>query len=270
MVRPTFALLFAVGLGCTGTIESTEVAGLTPLQQIALTDWINVAEPAFDTNTCATCHDGSNAEYPNAPPYLMGKTDVDRRNQVLAITPPVVNLQNPQSSRVLVKQIHEGPALDATGVTAILQWIEAEKAARPAPDLPITSPYTMMDCVVGSAGGSDCPINSIDLTPAGAAGTITFTESALDGGTYLQSLTITAGASGLHVVHPQFGSVTGTGSGSGTANDTFDDQDRFFNIDMEIPASGTLSLGSPTFDNIVPSDPLVVEFDTLTAMDGSD
>ena len=119
-----------------------------------------------------------------------------------------------------------------------------------------------------------CPINSIDLTSAGAPGTITFTEFPVadDNGqlddTDMVALTITAGAMGLHVVHPLFGTIPAAGgSGSGSGGTQFDPEDRFFNVDMEIAPSATLVLGQTSFAGFVHTDPIVVQFDTLTAKD---
>jgi hypothetical protein len=263
VARPTIALMLGMAIGCSGTIdEGAQTQGLSPAQQLALNAWLTGAEPAFHTNTCDTCHEGQMLAA-GAPAYLMGDTDTDKRDAAIATVPPVIDLGSPASSRVLVKQVHEGPALDAAGASAILIWIQYEHEARPIMNPPTTTPYTMMDCTSGSAGSSTCPINSIDLTAAGAAGAITFTEMPLEDDTYMAALTITAGAGGLHVVHPQFATVT-AGSGSGSAAPVFDPQDRYFNIDMEIDPSGTLLLGTTTFAGFDHTDPLLVQFDTLT------
>jgi len=219
-----------------------------------------------------------------APAYLEGSSSTEQRDAAIATTPPVINLTSPRSSRVLVKGLHEGPALDAPSATNILTWITYEHDARAGSAmLPETAPYTMMDCTSGSAGSTTCPINSIDLTPAGAAGTITFTESPVAGDNggltdiELQPLTITAGTAGLHVVHPLFGTIPSMASGSGSGSDAggtmFDPEDRFFAIDMELAPNATLELGSTSFANFAHTDPLVVQFDVLSAEDagsGSD
>ncbi|HEX4452955.1 MAG TPA: hypothetical protein VH143_18905 [Kofleriaceae bacterium] len=288
MVRPTI-LVCAFAFGCTGTIDDSAQSGgmsLTPTQQLALDAWNQLALPAFTSNMCVTCHEGQMLPA-GAPAYLLGSSSTDQRDAAIATTPPVINLTSPRSSRVLVKGMHEGPALDAPSATDILTWITYEHDARMgSATLPETTPYTMMDCTGGSAGSTTCPLNSIDLTSAGAAGTVTFTESPLAGESgnltdiELQPLTITAGAMGLHVVHPLFGTMsssaaTGSGSGSGSASTgpTFDPEDRFFSIDMELAPNATLELGATSFANFAHTDPLVVQFDVLSAEDagsGSD
>ncbi len=281
MVRPAI-LVCAFAFGCTGTIDDSAQSGgmsLTPTQQLALDAWNQLALPAFTSNTCVTCHEGQMLSA-GAPAYLEGSSSTEQRDAAIATMPPVINLTSPRSSRVLVKGMHEGPALDAPSATDILTWITYEHDARMgSATLPETAPYTMMDCTGGSAGSMTCPLNSIDLTSAGAAGTITFTESPVadDGGDLtdieLQPLTITAGASGLHVVHPLFGTIssmmaTGSGSGSATAGGpTFDPEDRFFSIDMELAPNATLQLGATAFANFAHTDPLVVQFDVLSVED---
>ncbi len=280
MARPTILLCsVALGFGCSGTIdEGAAVANLTPSQQLALNAWLTMAEPAFVADTCVSCHDPDSPTFnagsaDGAPPYLMGSSDIAERDNVIATTPPVVNLSSPRASLVLMKGVHEGPALDAPSASDILTWIQYEHDAREGSAmLPTTMPYTMMDCVSGSAGSATCPINSIDLTSAGAAGTITFTEFPVadDNGqlndTDVVGLTITAGAMGLHVVHPLFGTIPAAGSGSATGTQ-FDPEDRFFNVDMEIAPSATLVFGQTSFADFVHTDPIVVQFDTLTAKD---
>jgi hypothetical protein len=284
-VRPTI-LLCALAFSCTGTIDDQIGGGggmnLTPSQQLALEAWDQLALPAFTSNMCVTCHEGQEASE-GAPAYLAGSSSTEQRDTAIATLPPVINLTSPQSSRVLVKGMHEGPALDAPSATNILMWIQYERDAREgSATLPTTTPYTMMDCTGGSAGSTTCPINSIDLTPAGAAGTITFTEFPVVGESggltdvELTPLTITAGTAGLHVVHPLFGSVEPAGSGSGSdagGGTVFDPEDRFFAIDMELAPMATLELGASSFANFAHTNPLVVQFDTLTAQDagsGSD
>lgn len=279
MGRPTILVcIAALGFGCSGTIdEGEQVANLSPAQQLALNAWLQLAQPAFMTDTCVMCHDPDDPTYngtmaAGAPPYLAGSSQLDQRDSVIATMPPVVSLTSPRASLVLTKGPHEGPSLDAPSATNILTWIQYEREARlGSAMLPTTMPFTMMLCMGGSAGSTTCPINTIDLTPLGAAGTITFTatsiadESGAQNDIDINPLTITAGASGLHVVHPLFGTIaSGSGSGSGVQ---YDPQDRFFNVDMELDPSATLVLGDTVFAEFIPTDPIVVQFDTLTAKD---
>jgi len=277
--RPTILVCAtAFAFGCSGTIdEGEQVANLSPAQQLAQNAWLQLAEPAFLTDACVKCHDPDDPTFDasmaaGAPPYLAGSSELDQRDTVIATMPPVVNLGSPRISLVLTKGMHEGPPLDAPSATNILTWIMYERDARlGSASLPTTTPYMMMDCTGGSAGSTTCPINTIDTTSAGAAGTITFTETPVNDDKNLPNdidvvgLTITAGAAGLHVVHPLFGTIpaaAGSGSASGP---TFDPQDRFFNIDMDLAPNAKLSLGETIFAEFIHTDPLVVQFDTLSS-----
>ena len=257
MVRRTISLAFVFGLGagCTGSIDAGEqVANLTPAQQLAQTAWIKKALPALKAGTCNTCHDGSMA--PTAPPYMAGEKDLDIRDGMIAFIPAVVNLNSPQSSRVVVKTPHEGPALSAPQASDVVLWLQAERDARPA-GMEIQTPQMMpMMCVA-----DPCPINTIDLSGVGSTGsTITFEVTPLGADLYFTALTVTAGPSGLHMVHPVFETWP-----AGAMMPTLDPNDRFFSValDLAAGAKSILGGGETTFLNFG-TNPISVKFDELS------
>src|SRR5262249_25702718 len=105
---PLVAILVGL-IGCTGLIEQQGQEGLTPEQAAAQAAWLQKALPAMRAN-CISCHDGSMASAtPTPPAYLQGDSDLHIRDTIMGFMPPVVNLDSPPSSRVVVKGAHEGP-----------------------------------------------------------------------------------------------------------------------------------------------------------------
>ena len=120
--------LIAIALSlaaCSGEIQSDIYEDLDPKAQVALEKWVEKALPVLGTK-CVMCHDGSMPMIG----YLAGATDLERRDTLIAYMPAVVNMNAPQSSRMLTKGSHTGPALDAIEASNILQWIVAERDAR--------------------------------------------------------------------------------------------------------------------------------------------
>ena len=79
----------------------------------------------------------------------------------------VVNLDAPQSSRVLTKGLHDGPALTADQASRLLEWIQAEKAA----DVQTGTirlhpgPFTPLTCTGGNASDTaGCSSSPADPT----------------------------------------------------------------------------------------------------------
>ena len=56
------------------------------------------------------------------------------RTALLGFNPQVVDINDPQGSRVLSKGAHEGPALSDADSEKILLWINAEKASAQVSD----------------------------------------------------------------------------------------------------------------------------------------
>ena len=99
------ALALVAFTGCTGLIDSKAGSG-TPEEIAAKKAWIETALPILTTN-CGGCHNGSQAGID----FLKGDSDLGIRDTLIAFTPGVVNFDAPQSSRLLTKGPHNGPAL---------------------------------------------------------------------------------------------------------------------------------------------------------------
>ena len=157
-------------VGCTGVVENKGTP-LTPEQQMAQQSWLNQAYPHLSTD-CGGCHAGTIAADPT---FLMGADPLTVRQTLLAYTPQVVDLDAPQSSRILNKGVHDGPALQAQEASDILQWITLEKAAAAVGDTTPTletSPFTILLCTGGEPDNMQgtCPTNHVALSDVGIAG----------------------------------------------------------------------------------------------------
>jgi hypothetical protein len=250
VVVPRVLVLVALA-GCTGNIDETATEGLSPAAAKAQTAWVQRALPVFKAK-CSSCHDGSVA---GNPAYLAGKSDLDVRDTLLAFAPPLVNLSAPQSSRVITKGNHEGPALLANEATGILAWITAQRDATPPPPGVEIPQFAPMLCTT-----LPCPVNTVDLASSGAAGaTLTFTATQVNGTAdlYLEHITVKAGTGGVHVVHPLFESWP-----AGAMAATPDPQDRYFSVNVDI-MTGMMEFETATTIAGFGSDPLGIRFDTV-------
>lgn len=246
----TLALALALG-ACSGLIESKNLEGLTPEEQVAQEKWVGKALPVFAMR-CTMCHDGS---MPNIG-YIAGGDDLAKRETLVGYVPRIVNLNAPQSSRVLTKGGHEGPALLATEASDILSWIVAESAARPdVPPLRSTQ-VTPMVCVPPG----QCPKNTIDLSSLGVAGSFEFEISQLADSAYLTNLTFIPGADGLYVEHPLLESFP-----AGAAEPKPDPIDRYFAVALNLNAATNtvLGTGEATMQMWIASDPVGIAFDAV-------
>ena len=262
------AILATTLLGaCTGLISSGSggANGGTPEEQAAKQTFINEALPVLTTN-CAGCHNGAQAGIG----FLASMDgDLGIRDTLLAFDPNVVNLDAPQSSRLLTKGTHNGPALLADQASALLDWVNAEKAAVPMDGsgggvVLVTAQFTPQICTGGDPGSATCPINTVDLGAIGATGaTITFTAQAVSSGLYLNRLTVNGGPGGVYLEHPLFTSYAADGT------PTVDSIDRFFSVKLDIMAAGTelLAGGQAGFVGFGagPSDKLSISFKALSA-----
>jgi len=258
--RVVFVAAVAVA-GCTGTIDQGEqVANLSPSQQLAQTAWVKQARPALRDGTCDTCHAGQMTM--GAPAYMAGMTDLDARDTMVAFIPSVISLGSPRTSPVLLKGMHEGPALTAEQATAILTWITYEQDARMDMTMPIETAHTpLADCSMGAPGDATCMQTTIDLSAAGSTGsTITLYAKALGADLYIQQLVATAGPSGLKLVHPIFRSWP-----AGATDPKPDANDTFFNVSLDTAAGTKSTLATTTtFVGFSAADPMSVKFDVLS------
>jgi len=245
---------------CTGEIESQNLEGLSPTEQVAQTLWTDKALPIFIAH-CTQCHDGS---MPNIG-YIAGTDDLMRRETLVSYVPRIVNLGAPQSSRVLTKGDHTatggGPALGANEASDILMWIVAEAKARPAPPVIRTMQAPAIVCTTTPADPA-C-LNTIDLSGLGQAATLTFVLQNVGGDSYYTQLKITAGANGLYVEHPLIESWP-----AGATDPKPDPVDRFFAIQQNLTANMALTLGETGTASVAgfnPNDPISFRFDVFEA-----
>jgi hypothetical protein len=227
---------------------------LTPEQGKALQLWSTKALPVFKAN-CAMCHDGSMPDIG----YLAGMTDVMIRDTAIAFVPTLVNLGAPQSSRVLTKGKHTGPALNTSQASDILAWITAERDARPPAMVIETTPFQPLLCTSGQPGSPTCPINTVDLTALGTAATFTFVAEALSNDLYATQLSFTAGVDGLYLEHPLLLSWP-----PAATMGTPDSIDRYFAATFNLAPDAKGVLGaSATFSGFAPTNTLSIRFDAF-------
>ncbi len=242
MVRLSAALSLVVLVGCTGLITDPTTGGKpqTPEEKIAMQKWEDKALPVFKAN-CASCHAGST---PNVG-FLVGTTDQAIHDTLLGFDPQVVNIDAPESSRVLTKGSHNGPALLADQASGILEWVQAEHDAAGATGSGVTiiqtAPFTPLLCTMGVAGDPTCPLNHVDLTPVGLPGAeIDFLLQPLSSDSYVTDLVLKAAADGAYIEHPLFVSVPPMGDVQP------DSIDRFFNVKMDLMPTTSDAIGGGT------------------------
>jgi hypothetical protein len=240
--------LVALGTGCTGEIQSDNLEGLPPAEQVARSAWVEKALPVF-TSACNSCHGGS---MPMVA-YVAGADDLMRRDTLINYVPRIVNLGAPQSSRVLTKGDHTatggGPALLSNQATDILTWILAEAKAHPVEAIrsPMFTPVMGMD-------------NTIDLTPLGTAATLTFSIQQIGDAIYLTNLKLKAGADGLYFEHPLFETYP-----MGATDPKPDPVDTFFAVQQNLMPDQEIlfGTGAATISGFVATDPMSIRFDVF-------
>lgn len=254
-VHATVAALALATAGCTGLIDGG-TDGLTPEEIKARKLWTEKAAPVLAV-ACLGCHAGQQA----GVDFLVGAGDLERRDALLAFEPRVVNLEAPQSSRILTKGVHDGPALLATQTSDVLDWIRAEKDAQPSTGdegpLLQTPQFKPSICTAGTPPAETCPVNELDLTELGVPGArIHFVATALGSGLYLNQLSLISGPEGAYIEHPLFVSYPAEGEPKA------DLIDRFFNVKMNLEANLTEQIagGAHSFVNFVASDPIAIHF----------
>jgi len=257
MVRLSVGAVAMLALvGCTGLIDDGN-GGLTPEQKVAKDLWIKKALPELNKD-CAVCHNGSRPMID----FLTGTTELGIRDTLVAFDPAVVNLDAPQSSRLLTKGVHDGPALQSEQVSNILEWIRAEKDAQPDPGMggPTleTAAFIPAICTAGTPPDPTCPTNDIDLTALGIPGAkIHFVANALGTGLYLNQLSLIGGDMGAYIEHPLF--VSWPAAGGDPVPDSID---RFFNVKMNLMAAETAQIqgGTAGFVGFLATDKLTIHF----------
>jgi hypothetical protein len=236
------AVAISLLVGCTGLISGEGDQGLTPEQKAAVDAWVNKALPAFKSATCTTCHGGTQQDIA----FLAGDADIKIRDTLIGFSPQVVNIDAPQSSRVLTKGAHAGPALSAQQTSDILEWIQAEASAAggtgSGSTIMETTPFTVLLCTSGVAGDPTCPINHVDISalpnaPALPGAHIDFVAQLIGSSdTYITDLYATTGQDGLYIEHPLFVYLPPTGMKcpNGLDSPCPDPIDRFFNVKIDM------------------------------------
>lgn len=235
-----------LGTACTGEIQSDNLEGLPPAEQVARTAWVEKALPVF-TTACNSCHGGTMPMIA----YVAGADDLMKRDTLVNYVPRIVNLGAPQSSRVLTKGDHTatggGPALLSTQATDILTWILAESKAHPVTAIRSAQFTPMMD-------------NTIDLSPLGTPATLTFTIQQVGADAYLTNVKLKAGADGLYFEHPLFETYP-----MGATEPKPDPVDTFFAVQQNLAANQeiTFGTGTATIQGFVITDPMSIRFDVF-------
>jgi mono/diheme cytochrome c family protein len=255
-------LLGAVALmGCSGLIDSGggSDSTLTPEEVAARAAFTEKAKTHLDQN-CAACHAGSDPTVA----FLVGANAMEERATLMGFDPQVVNLDAPQSSRLLTKREHSGPALTAQQSSEILQWINAERDAAGATgtvDTGLeTAAFTPVFCTSGNPGDPTCPITTIDisgLVEGWAGAKIKFVATPLSQDLYVTNLELEGGPEGVYLEHPLFVSWPPQGD---PIPDTLD---RFFNIKLNMmPGAMPEQIGGGTaaFINFTPTNQLTIHF----------
>jgi hypothetical protein len=244
-------------VACTGEIQSDNLVGLPITEQVAQQAWVDKALPILGIK-CLMCHDGS---MPNIG-YIAGTDDLMRRETLVSYVPRVVNLGAPQSSRIVTKGSHTGPALDVTEASDLIVWIRTEAKARPNTTPPLrTAMVTPMVCTdPANVGGPACPINMIDLTPLGAAGTFEFVIQQVGSDSYYTNLKVKAGAEGLYIEHILFETYAG-----GAEPVIPDPIDRYFATTLNLMPGTEMPLGTGTASlaGFSAIDPVSFRFDVV-------
>jgi hypothetical protein len=258
MVRLTVISALVFTMGCTGIIGGGD-PGETPAQAAARQYFESQVYPVLEVASCVTCHAGM----PGVD-FLAGAPDP--RAAYLTVRnfePAVLNTDAPESSRIITKGPHSGPALQPSEAAVLLQWANLEVDALPEdPDRIAyeTVPIVPLICSAGEPGTATCPINTIDLTSIGAPGSsVTFIVEPLSTGLYLSELKLVAGPEGVYVDHPLFVSWPMP------MVKAPDDIDRFFATKMNLMANETLPIdgGTAAFMTFGRQNPISVTFKEL-------
>jgi len=227
---------------CT-TLSGCDVADppvdkLPAEQQFRATAW-----PAL--GRCAGCH----AHQP-AIDFLSPGTPAEAYATVFAFQPPIIDVASPASSLLLTMGKHTGPAMLSADADAVLAWLNAERAGR----LPDAGHPVVIGPIALAAGS----VNTVDL---GLGATLRFVPVAAAGGLSLTGLELTAGAAGLHVVHPVFTSQPQL------APRRLDTADTFADLDLVLAARAVEPLGggAALFAGFSPTDPISIHVRTLEA-----
>jgi mono/diheme cytochrome c family protein len=252
-------------IGCTGLIDGGS-DGLTSQQRDAQAKW-EKALPVLKDN-CGGCHAGERAMID----FLVGADDLAVRDRLMKYDPPVVNLEAASSSRLLTKNVHEGPGLTPSQAATVLAWVEAETdSASHDPDHPVqqlaTPAAAIAICTGGDPDSPTCPTNHISLAAVPDAGAtvpgaeITFNAQALTNTLYLTNLKVNGGTSGAYLEHLLFVSLP---AGKTPIPDQID---RYFAMKLNVKAGeiDQIDGGTAVFGGFSATDMVALHFKVLSA-----
>jgi hypothetical protein len=268
MVRLSAASLVLLAVvGCTGLIDGGS-DGLTPQQRSAREKWQKGALPVLRDN-CGGCHAG---ERPMID-FLVGDDDFAVRDRVMKYDPPVVNLDAASSSRLLTKNVHEGPSLTPSQAAAILAWVQAESdAVGHDPDHPIpqlaTTPAPLQLCTAGAPDTATCPTNHVSLGTVPDAGAmvpgaeLTFTAQALTDIVYITNFKVNGGTAGAYLEHLLVVSIPT----DKTKPPVPDQIDRYFAMKLNVKAGDIVQIdgGTAVFGGFSATDMVQFGFKALS------
>lgn len=136
-IQRLLVVAFLGGAGCTGYIEAGGgIADLPPDQAAAQAQWGKYVLPILKTGTtpaCIDCHGGGTPPdgLTAGPAWLAGGDDNAIRQTLLGFQPAIINMNgDAMLSLLVVKQGHEGPAMDVIQTSTIVDWIRAEQKAK--------------------------------------------------------------------------------------------------------------------------------------------
>lgn len=234
-------------LGVFVAVATASGCGVGATTDDARDMFVDRAWPAL--GQCVGCHQAQ----PSVD-FLAPGTPEEAYDTLFAFQPPVLDLGSPSASLLVTMGQHTGPALAPADATAVLDWIDAEHAARlAAPSPPIAiGPIAL---VLGTT-------NTIDLAPLGLPGAVVrFVPSALgQSGIAIADLELVAGAGAIHVAHPL------VVSNPAQHEPVPDPLDQFADVDTIVAPGKTLALGDALFVGFSPTDPLAIHVRALEVL----
>ena len=223
-----------IGLALAGCVGDSEPApaGKSSREVFDARVWPALAR-------CAGCH----ATQPTID-FLAPGTPA-AYDTLFGFQPAVIDLGSPGSSLLLTMGLHTGPAFTAPESSAILEWLVAERDAR-VPDVGERT-------VLGPFGAETVTL------PLPIGGSVRLVASPFSDGVAFSDVSVTAGATGLHVEHPLFVSQPPR------AEPILDELDRFADVELDLAPNETVALGGAVFTAFSSIDPLTLHFHALEA-----
>lgn len=222
-----------------------------------VTQFYTDVEPII-TPLCGGCHSVLGT---NAPSFMMKTPDM---LQNMLAYPGIIG-SSPQTSRLYMKGVHEGPAFTPDQLTVVGNWITFYNSNKPMGDGGMAAP-TVIPFAPSTTESNTIDLSALDPTLAGV--TVTF-NAQFDEAAKVLTLTsldlVTPASTGVHVTHPVFFSW------DQNLMPTPDPADSFSNLDETVMAGSTAPLGPGTFvlSGFAMGDLISVAFSKIEATSGS-